>query len=75
MVAGFIYFLQIFVVVLFWGRSVYSGAVWYHDHLNQGVPLVVITEDQQVHDLDVYFLFYSLAIPSILIFLGKSFSL
>ena len=40
-----------FVVVLFWGRSVYSGAVWYHDHLNQGVPLVVITEDQQVHDL------------------------
>lgn len=28
-------------------RCVYSGAVWYHDHLNQVVPLVVVTEDQQ----------------------------
>ena len=34
------------------GRCVYSGAVWYHDHLNQVVPLVVVTEDQQVHDLN-----------------------
>lgn len=37
------------------GRCVYSGAVWYRDHLNQVVPLVVITEDQKVHDLNMYF--------------------
>ena len=39
------------------GRCVYSGAVWYHHHLNQVVPLVVITEDQQVNNLNVYFVF------------------
>lgn len=37
------------------GRCVYSGAVWYRDHLNQVVSLVVITEDQKVHDLNMYF--------------------
>ncbi|KAL9987682.1 hypothetical protein ACROYT_G002028 [Oculina patagonica] len=29
-------------------RCVYAGAVWYHNHVNQVVPLVIITEDQQI---------------------------
>ena len=29
-------------------RCVYSGAVWYHSHLKHAVPVVVLTEDQQV---------------------------
>ncbi|KAJ7389198.1 DIS3 mitotic control [Desmophyllum pertusum] len=27
---------------------VYTGAVWYHNHLKQAIPLVILTEDQQV---------------------------
>ncbi|KAJ7389197.1 DIS3 mitotic control [Desmophyllum pertusum] len=29
-------------------RCVYTGAVWYHNHLKQAIPLVILTEDQQV---------------------------
>ena len=33
---------------LFLWRCIYTGAVWYYNHLNQAMPLVILTEDQQV---------------------------
>ena len=29
-------------------RSVYNAAVWYHNHLQQMIPIVVLTEAQEV---------------------------
>ncbi|XP_027053646.1 DIS3-like exonuclease 1 isoform X3 [Pocillopora damicornis] len=29
-------------------RCIYTGAVWYYNHLNQAMPLVILTEDQQI---------------------------
>ncbi|CAH3019970.1 unnamed protein product [Porites evermanni] len=29
-------------------RSVYNAAVWYHNHLQQMIPIVVLTEDQEM---------------------------
>ncbi|PFX22556.1 DIS3-like exonuclease 1 [Stylophora pistillata] len=29
-------------------RCIYTGAVWYQNHLNQAMPIVILTEDQQI---------------------------
>lgn len=30
-------------------RSAFNAAVWYHNHLQQMIPIVVLTEDQEVN--------------------------
>ncbi|KAK3732209.1 hypothetical protein QZH41_015302, partial [Actinostola sp. cb2023] len=32
-------------------RSIYSGALWYHNHLDCTIPIVIVTNDSQVMDL------------------------